>query len=106
QRFERKFVGTAALPQKIGVDVRGNALRRVRKCIQPRLIEPQQHRRRLDLAALAVRRFDLQRRVVVGENDTDFEITFFFVENVHAGNGGRAAGDADYKAYPGGASQK
>jgi hypothetical protein len=33
-----------------------------------------------------VRRFDLQRRRVVGEDGADLERTFLFVKNVHAGD--------------------
>ena len=54
--------------------------------------EAQQHVGRLHLAALAVRRLDLQRGAVVGEDGADLEGAFLFVEDVHALSGGGEAG--------------
>jgi hypothetical protein len=41
--------------------------------------------RRLQLAALAVLGFDLQRTVVVGQDGAGLDIAVFFVKNIHEG---------------------
>ena len=85
QRVVREFLAAAALPQKIDVDPAGNALRFRHETRERRRLESQQHRGRLHLGALAMRRLDLERGVVVGEDGADLEVTLFFIENVHRG---------------------
>ena len=46
-------------------------------------LEAQQYRRGFYFGAFAVRRFDLQRRIVIGENRTDLEFAVFFVKYIH-----------------------
>jgi hypothetical protein len=48
-----------------------------------RLLEAKQHRGRFDFRAFAVRGFDLQGSIVVGENRADLEGAFLFVKDVH-----------------------
>ena len=50
---------------------------------EPAALETDEHVGGLHLGALAVRRLDLQRGVVVGEHGADLEVAFLFVENVH-----------------------
>ena len=95
KHVERKLVGAATFPQKIGVHPGCHPLRRLAKRGERRLVETQQHGGRFDLAAFAVRCFDLQRRVVVGEYGADFERAFFFVKDIHAGEREDAARNAD-----------
>ena len=54
------------------------------KCAEAGAVEAQQHGGGLDLGALAVRRLDLQRGIVVGEHGADLEAALLFVENVLA----------------------
>src|SRR4030095_650023 len=74
----------ATFPEEIQGHVHGRLLRPFHEAGE-RFVEPEQDVGRLHLAAFAVRRLDLQRRVVVGQDDTYPETAFFFVQNVHAG---------------------
>ena len=47
------------------------------------MLEADQHVGRLDLRALAMLGFDLQRAVVVGQNGAHLEVAVLFEENIH-----------------------
>ena len=83
QLVEIEFVAAAAFPHEIDIDRVGAFLRRVHEGRQRGLVEAQQYRRSLDLGTLAVRRFNLQRAVVVGENGADLEAAVLFVKYIH-----------------------
>ena len=87
ERFEREFIRAATLPHEIDINLGGGALRGVHESSQRGLIKTQHHGTRLDLGTLAVRRLDLQRAVVVGQDGADLEAPVLFVKYIHMGNG-------------------
>ena len=81
---KRKFAITRTLPEKVRFDtlrqrfgVAEQLARRWRRIAQ-------KHVARLDLGALAGRRLNLQRRVVVGHDRARFKGAFFFKNDVHS----------------------
>ncbi len=80
---ESELVAGACLPQKIRVELDreflGIRVERGRRGIG----ETQQHGRGLDLQAFARNGFDLQRRVVVGEDGAGLELAIVLEKNVH-----------------------
>ena len=80
-----EFAVGEALPEKIRLDVGSQHLGLRQQFARRGLIETQQHVRRLDLGALARRRFDLQAAVVIGKDGGGFEGAVFFEEEMHAG---------------------
>ena len=87
ERFEREFIRAATLPHEIDINLGGGALRGVHERSQRGLIKTQHHGTRLDLGTLAVRRLDLQRAIVVGQDGADLKATVLFVKYIHMGNG-------------------
>ena len=80
---ESEFVVARGLPKKIRIELRCKALG-VRDQRRRRWLgEAQQDRSGLDLQALARNRFDLQRRVVVGEDGPGLQLAVVLEENVH-----------------------
>jgi hypothetical protein len=75
---KRKLAVTHTLPEKIGLDAGGQRLGLIEQSVGSRFIVAQQDVRRLDLAALAGGRLDLQRAVVVGHNGGRLEGPVFF----------------------------
>ncbi len=86
---ETEFVVGGYFPQKIRVQVGRLPLRLGDECRRRRLGEAQQHRRRLDLEALSGGAFDLQGRVVVGEDGAGLELAVILEKDVHGGNRAR-----------------
>ena len=90
----------ARLPQEIDVDLRRRVLGPLEEVGDPRLAEPQQDVGALHLAALAVRRLDLQRSVVLREHGADLEGAVVLVQDVHGRARSSCAradrGDGDY----------
>ena len=80
---EGKLAFAGALPEEIGLDLFGQRCRLFEQGTGRRLLEAQQHRGRLDLAALARGHFDLQRRVVVGHDVAGLEPAVFFEQYIH-----------------------
>ena len=84
QRLERELLLPAALPQEIRVHRLGELVRLVHEVGEAGAVEAEQHGGGLYLGALAVRRLDLQRGIVVGEHGADLEAAFLFVKDVLA----------------------
>ena len=80
---KRKFAIADALPQEICFDLFGQRRRLLQQGARRGLLESQQYRCGLDLAALAGRQFDLQRAVVVGHDTAGLEAAIFFKQYVH-----------------------
>ncbi|MCX7187657.1 MAG: hypothetical protein NTW24_00845 [Proteobacteria bacterium] len=80
---EVKVVRRTAFPQEGHVNVCCDRLRLGHELGQPGLGKAQQHVGRLDLAALALRAFRLQRGDAVGEYRADLESAVVFVKDVH-----------------------
>jgi len=83
---EHELVRAAALPQKIGIQFGRRRLGHVHEPRHGRVFETQQHVARLDLGALAMRCFHLQRGSVVSHDARHLDGAVFFVEYVHSGN--------------------
>ena len=81
QPLEAEFLLPAALPEKIRVDVRGEPAGVLHEAREAAAVEAEQHRGSLHLRALAVRRLDLQRSVVVGQDGADLEAALLLVED-------------------------
>jgi hypothetical protein len=73
-----KLAVTQTLPEKVGLDFAGQNLGLIEQRRRYRFAVAQQYVRRLDLAALAGDRLDLQRAVVVGDNGGRLESPVFF----------------------------
>ena len=85
QRLVLEFSLAANFPQESQIDIARDRLRRFEKSGECRFLELEQHIPRLNLGALAVQGFDLERSSVVGEDGADFEAAILFEENVHKG---------------------
>jgi hypothetical protein len=84
---EVELVLRRALPEEVEVDRVGVALRLLHQLGGRRLGEAQQHRRRLDLGALAARGLDLQAGAGVGEDGARLERAVFLEQDVGARHG-------------------
>jgi hypothetical protein len=71
---ERELRASRAFPEERGVDFVRELLRVGDELGKRPVLEPDQDVGRLDLGALAVLGFDLQRRVVVGKDGADLEV--------------------------------
>ena len=87
--FKIEFVGPATLPHEVDINIVSAFLCSIHKGRQRGLVEAQQHGRRLDLGTLAMRRLDLQRAVVVGEDGADLEAAVLFVKYIHGDTASR-----------------
>jgi hypothetical protein len=83
--IEAELVGGDRLPEEIRVERISKRLRVIDQRLRRRRLEAEQHVGRLDLRALAMRRFYLQRGGVVGEHAARPQLAFFLVKNVHQG---------------------
>ncbi len=83
QFVEHELVGAAALPQKIGIQFTGDRIGGIHEAAHGRFLETQQHVAGLDLGALAMRRFHLQRGGVVSHDVRHLDGAIFFVQYVH-----------------------
>lgn len=85
EHSEVELVLRRDFPQKVGVDARGDGLRRFEELRQPGGVEPQQDRVGFHLAALAMDGLDLERSGVVREDGARLEGAILLVEDVHVG---------------------
>jgi hypothetical protein len=80
---KRKLAIACALPEEIRFDLLGQRCRLLQQGARRRLLETQQHRGGLDLAALAGGHLDLQRAVVVGHDAARLEAAILFEQYIH-----------------------
>ena len=78
-----KLAIARTLPQEFRFDLRDQRLATGQQFARRRFLVAQQHIGRLDLGTLAGGGFDLQRRVVVGQDSGGFEGAVFFEQNIH-----------------------
>ena len=80
---KRELAVIDAFPQEIRLDLFGERRRLFQQVARRWLVETQQYRRGLDLAALAGRHFDLQGAIVVGHDTAGLEAAIFFEQYIH-----------------------
>ena len=83
ESLEIEFRRAGALPQEVDLQAFGEALRLREQLARRGLLEPEQHVRRLHLAAPPVRAFHLQRGRSLGEHGSHLELALLLVQHVH-----------------------
>jgi len=97
QLLEAEFPRAAAFPEELDLQPAGEFLRLGEQLAGRRPLEGQQHARRLDLRAPAVRALDLERRGRALEHRARLQLAVFLIEKVHAKTrvcGGGVAGSS------------
>ncbi len=95
QVVEAEFGFIADFPEEIRVEFAREPLCLRQHFTGARARKAQQYAARLDLQALAGRSLDLQRRIVIGEDDAGLQLAVVLEQDIHGGcrNSGRKEGD-------------